>query len=294
MKRFFLTSIIILFSVLAGDICHAQNKTEPSQNSALATSSSEGQEITAPSPNAIEKDTEEESESVDLSAKDLAVQERMANAAEESNRLVEKQNCIAILGLVFVFLTTVFAGLAWQAAGKGADEAERGVDNEIAARSPLIFVTGVTFRNTQAKLEISIQWTNFGVTPAIAREMWFDYAVVEAIPDEPNFITRADVATHRVLLPREEEDIRVKEVRNPIGTKDIRRCKAGVPSREKDTSGPYLLVWGRIGYDDFLGKRKYSRFGMIASDFNAVRPTRFGRSRLIPESYSYEPIEKEK
>ena len=39
----------------------------------------------------------------------------MANAAEKSNRLVERQNCINVIGLILLALTALFAGGAWRA-----------------------------------------------------------------------------------------------------------------------------------------------------------------------------------
>ncbi len=97
--------------ILCCNISYAQTKADP--HNYTATASAPEETVSVPEQN--QHKAEEENISTDLSAKELAVQKRMANAAEEANRLTKGPNWIGIIGLGLLGLTTFFAFGAWRA-----------------------------------------------------------------------------------------------------------------------------------------------------------------------------------
>ena len=229
---------------------------------------------------------------------DLAAQWHMA---ETSKRTL----VVGFVGMVLLYLTLVQTSKAARSASDAvvearkatkvawisAGHAEESLKINIAANDSLVFVTDVVFDNSVSPPRILVTWTNFGNSPALARRMWFDYAVVDAFPDVPTFTTSARVATHRIIMSGEAANIRIKESRDNITIEDWESCVSGVPTDTVD-GGPYFFVWGRLEYTNYVGKTHYSRFGMIATEFGADGRVQFGRKYLIPDAYSYEPDDK--
>lgn len=118
MKRF-LSAVFFTILLLCGNVCDAQTNNQQTDDTPVTISAEKKETPTNTNEEKIEQNTSKEDPITDVSAEDLAIQERMADAAEKANDLVKKQNCIALIGLVLLVATTVFAGGAWKAGSDG-------------------------------------------------------------------------------------------------------------------------------------------------------------------------------
>ena len=172
MKRFFLTILVV---ILCSNIGYAQTQAHPSDDSTPTSSTSQSEEITNPSDTDSQDHTDNENTNADFSADDLAVQERMADAAESANKLIKIQNGIGIVGLFLVFLTTIFAGLAWRASKSAVTETVKATKAEFQPyltygiiKKPSMIVSSPMGTDKQTQLTIFMREftiSNVGKTP---------------------------------------------------------------------------------------------------------------------------------
>jgi len=141
---------------LCYSISYAQTKTDPPHDTVKTRSSV---------PSSPKQDAEDKIIVTNIGAKDLALQERMANITEEANKLVKIQNWIGGIGLHLVGLTAFFAYKAWETARSTAHNQLRayiGVDG-FAPCFPEN--SGIKF----VKIRMNIK--NHGQTPAFVDEI---------------------------------------------------------------------------------------------------------------------------
>ena len=192
MLRFVLTSFFIL-SGLGQEDCHAQSEAAPSNSTLPAETAAESKEIAHATPKDNQDNVETENPVRDFSAEDLAVQERMADAAEEVNRLVKKQNSIAIIGLVFVSVATFFAGMAWRAGSDAVKVTRKIGTDQLRAYIGIVNVTTESKmvdqgmarpkpidRPSNKPISVIISMKNFGQTPANSVNVVYCWDIQEA------------------------------------------------------------------------------------------------------------------
>jgi len=95
--------------------------------------------------------------------KDLLAQQRMAQEAAEMSDLTSTQNLISKIGLGFVFLTTLFAGLAWRASARAASATE---NTNIVQNRAYLKIESLDISQYERGATIFYKIKNFGNTPA--------------------------------------------------------------------------------------------------------------------------------
>ena len=172
MKRF-LTLCFYLLLLLCSDVTYAQQAANQPTNPPSVVGPNQSEKETQTKPQQTEDERADENHR--SLPENLSIDERMAEIAKEANQWAFFQTIIGFLGLFFVVAATIFAGLAWLAAKKGADIGQATLDETIIAnkRAQRAYVGIGTYNyhflpmdDGRVSFTVVCSISNFGQTPA--------------------------------------------------------------------------------------------------------------------------------
>jgi len=258
MRRFF-TALIFAISLLCSHTSYAQEKPQPTADSAFAVVADNGSQEAQPAPeiqqNKNEKKNSDTVSPANVSTQKVAIDNRAANIAEEANDWAMWQTIIGGIGLLFVIAATVFAGLAWRAAKDGADIGRDTLDETIAAnkRAQRAFVGIATFNyhflpmdDGQVSFNATSGIKNFGQTPAFNQKNSTRIVVVDAGSEES--IGTASMDNPGItLFPNTNPTLSVGLIISAENANAIRN----------ETKKVFVMVY--ITYEDIFGDKHWSK-----------------------------------
>lgn len=172
MKRFFCV-FTCLFLLLGNHVGYAQDKTNPTDTPKSDSVATDDDKIAPPRPKQNQKSADKKDASGKIGLENLAVQKRMADAAEKANTLTQTQNVIGWIGLALVFITALFAGLAWRA-GRDAVNVTRKIGK--SQTRAYVHVVKAQF-SFSGDVDVVLAIKNTGLTPA----KWFEVGAVSKV-----------------------------------------------------------------------------------------------------------------